>query len=257
MTEATFEQVVNVAEILHEEISLIRSLIKTRADKLQEWIPKMCVKLEDHFEDKSKICAAIEKALPKEIDRDIRKYCPMVYKRKYTREELAETPISLVDETLMHMSDVFSDGKTAIDAIRAKYRTIYFEGTIEEKEEMEDFFIEQFGGLAELQKRLQEWKELSVDFAKVKQIHDERQKIDAFTKFMLRIQAFYLTKNYVAELAGISSKWMKNGIEANTELEQLAQELWKTDKKFKDIADWFNEQKIRHEKGMEILPIPV
>ena len=209
-------------------------------------------KLEAYYEDHTQICNILTKFFPKDADRDVRRFCPSQYKREYVLEEKDQAPIDLLDEALKLMEDVLGDAISIIGSIRDKYRA----ATIEEREALNTFIVKKFGGIAELKKRVEYWKEASVTLARIKQIHDERQKLDSFTKFLLKVQSFYMSKNEIHRLAGISSKWVKQGIERNFELEDLAQRLFRTDAKYKVIAEWFNEQKIRTEKNMELLPLP-
>jgi len=243
---------VNIREVLADEIRTLEQIFRTKREAMEPIIISAAKKLEPYFDDYTKICTVLTKFFPKEADRDVRKYCPSQYKRQYVIEEINKAPIDLLDEALKLMEDVLGDAISIIGSIRDKYR----EADIDQRKELNTFIIEQFGGLAELKKRIEYWKDASVTLARIKQIHDERQKLDNFTKFLLKVQSFYMSKNEIHRLAGISSKWVKQGIERNFELEHLAQLLFKTDAKYQVISDWFNEQKIRLDKGMELLPLP-
>ena len=247
-----FADQVNVKSILSEEIRTIEAIFRTKREAMEPVIIASAKKLEAYYDDYTEICGVLTKCFPKDADRDVRKFCPSQYKRLYTLEEQDQAPIDLLDEALKLMEDVLSDAISIIGSIRDKYRS----ATIEEREELNTFIVKKFGGMAELKKRVEYWKEASVTLARIKQIHDERQKLDVFVKFLLRIQSFYMSKNEIHKLAGISSKWVKQGIERNFELEELAQKLWLTDLKYKTISDWFIENKIRQEKNMELLPLP-
>jgi len=243
---------VNIRELLSEEIRTVEAIFRTKREAMEPVIIAAAKKLEPYFEDQTKICGVLTKFFPKDADRDVRKYCPVKYKRLYVLEEEDQAPIDLLDEALKLMEDVLGDAISIIGSIRDKYRS----ASIEKRKELNTFIVKKFGGLTELKKRVEYWKDASITLARIKQIHDERQKLDAFTKFLLKIQSFYMSKNEIHRLAGISSKWVKQGIERNFELEDLAQRIFQTDLRYKKIAEWFNEQKIRTEKNMELLPLP-
>lgn len=243
---------VNIRELLADEIRTIEAVFRTKREAMEPVIIAAAKKLEAYFEDQTKICTILTKFFPKEADRDVRKYCPAQYKRQYVIEEQDKAPIDLLDEAFKLMEDVFQDVISIIGSIREKYRA----ADVEERKELNKFIVKAFGGSAELVRRVAAWKEASVTLANIKQMHDERQKLDSFTKFLLKIQTFYMSKNEIHRLANISSKWVKQGIERNFELEALAQKLWKTDAKFRDISTWFNENKIRNDRGMELTPLP-
>jgi len=209
-------------------------------------------KLEPYYDDHTMICSIMTKFFPKDAERDVRLYCPSQYKRQYILDEKDQMPIDLLDEALKLMEDVLGDAISIIASIRSKYRDC----PLDERKELNAFITKKFGGFAELKKRVEWWKDASVTMARIKQIHDERQKLDAFTKFLLKIQSFYMSKNEIHKLAGISSKWVKQGIERNFELEDLARRLFRTDKKLRYISNWFNDQKIRMEKGLPLRPLP-
>lgn len=243
---------INIRAILADEIRTVEAIFRTKREAMEPVIITAAKKLEAYYDDHTKICTILTKYFPHDADRDVRKYCPAKYKRLYVLEEQDQSPIDLLDEALKLMEDVLGDAISIIGSIREKYRS----ATIEEREELNTFIVKKFGGLAELKKRVEYWKEASVTLARIKQVHDERQKLDAFTKFLLKIQSFYMSKNEIHRLAGISSKWVKQGIERNFELEDLAQRLWKTDKKYRVISNWFNENKIRQDKNMPLRPLP-
>ncbi len=243
---------VNVRELIREEITAFTKFKETKKEFLTKTLQSAAQKLEPYVEDHSTICAILTSYFPKELERDIREYIPNKYKRAYQSQENYKMPIDLLDEALVWMEDVLEEASTIISEIRKKYRA----ASKEDREGLNKFIIEQFGGIAELKKMITEWQTLSVDLAEIKNMHDERLRIDAFTKFMLRIQTFYLSKNNIANLQKISSKWVKVGIQNHDELEELAMLLWQTNAKWSTIQAWFNRQKIRVEKGLGAEPIP-
>ena len=243
---------VNIRDVLADEIRTLEAIFKTKREAMEPIILSAAKKLEAYYLDQTQICVVLIKNFPKDAERDVRRFCPSKYKHQYVIEEQDKAPIDLLDEALKLMEDVLGDAITIIGSIRDKYRA----ADVEERKELNTFIINIFGGVAELKKRVDYWKDASVTLANIKQMHDERQKLDNFTKFLLKIQSFYMSKNEMGKLAGISSKWVKHGIERNFELEHLAQLIFSTDAKYAKIATWFNEQKIRLERNMELLPLP-
>jgi hypothetical protein len=244
-------QEVNFYTLLSDELHEINLIYKKKEEQIRPIIEASCTKLEPYFDNPREICAALCKVFPKIADRDIRQYCPDKYKREYVKEEIQNSPVDFLDEALKHMEDVLHDAESIIHEIRTAYK----KADRTQKEELTKIILDAFGGLTELKKRGAEWKELSVELAKIKIIHDKRKKMDYFTKFMRRLQTFYLSKNRVAELAGISSKWVKTGFQDLDDIEELAQKIWKTDKSFAEIADWFNENVLRQERNLPYVPL--
>jgi len=242
---------ISVNELLREEISVIELWRKKKEDIILPLILSSAKKLEPYVNDKRDICTILVKAFHEELERDIRRYCPPEYKRGYLQSS-DDVPIDEVDEWLQFMAETLEDALITVNAIRAEYR----EADKDAQAELNQWIVAAFGSFAELKKRVEEWKDASVEMAKIKQIHDKRTKIDAFTKFMLRIQEFELSKNRIAELMQISSKWVKQGIENNSELDALAIKLWGIDTRWHVIKDWFIENKIRVEKRMKLKEPP-
>lgn len=242
-------QTVNFHQLLSEEIHDVSIIFKSKEKSLRPIIEAAAKKLEQYFDNPRDICAALCKTFPKYADRDIREYCPEKYKREY--KEKSTIPSDLFIELFEHMADVGNDISKIAESIISKYN----KGTTKQKQETIEFCTEIFGGLPEFMERLEEWKSLSIELAKIKIILDERLSMDYFIKFMRRLQTFYLSKNRVAELAGISSKWAKTGFEDIKNLEELAQKIWATDAKYAEIQTWFNENVLRQEKNMSYVPL--
>lgn len=249
--ENTILQEIDVQEVLHEEIATIEKFYWSKNKLFEETIPIAAKKLEPYYKDKTKICSILTSVFKKDFERDVRRTCPPQYKHVYLLEE-EELPKTLLEETLTYMEEVLTDATVIVKSIKDKLQKV----ESKDKAELEHYIIQKFGGIAELKKMVEDWKEASVEVARIKQIHDDRAKLDPFTKFLLRIQSFYLSKNKVAELADISSKWMKTGIENDKDLEDLAQKLWATDAKLEIIRRWFNTNKIRDDKGLPIIALP-
>ena len=250
-SERTIIEQVNLREILHEEIAAMETYHKSKAKFIEQQVLSAAKKLEEYVEDKSTICNIITKFFHKDFERDIRRVCLPEYKQSYMKDEDYIKILDEFDELFTHMADVGASIQGIALSIKAKYR----ESTKEEREGLMAFVIEIFGSFAELKKRLEEWRDLSVECARIKQMHDDRTKMDAFTKFMLRIQSFHISKNRLAELNDISSKWVRTGIINDQALEDLAQKIWQTDEKLEKIQRWFNVNKIRDDKGLPVMPI--
>jgi hypothetical protein len=240
-----------VKEILHEEISQINNFLKSKEELLKPLILAAGEKLKAYVTNESEICSILVKAFPAEIERDIRRFCPARWKRQYTIEE-DDTPESLEIEAFQLFRDAFADLADIMDSFLAEFRR----SEPERQKQMISDLISEFGSFAEFEKFAENAKELSIQTAKIKIAHDRRIELDSLTKFLIRIQTFYMSKNHLEKLYNISSKWIKQDIENNTELEDLARKIFMTDLKFKKISEWFEESLIRQKRGVEIQPIP-
>lgn len=256
MAVQSLEEINEIKHIILDEINEIEKFIRVTKRKTIEPIVLRAVdklkKLDEFQENPNKICAVIQKLFHKDVAREVRRYCPSEYKRSTSPGDSSSFKMDEIQEVLTHMTDAMQDAFASCKAILDNYNQT--EG--EERETIKSFIIDVFGGMPKLLIRIEEWKELSTDMAELKIIHDERIKVGKFVKFMLKIQSFYLSKHKVAELADISSKWIRQGVEINEDLMNLAKAIWGTDARFAVIARWFDRQMIRQSKGLSMEPIP-
>ena len=96
---------VNFKTILREEIKETKKPLNNK-EILQVIIPKSAKKLEPYFDDKRQICSILQRIFKKYNSRDIRRYCPEEYKRKYHK---SSQEIDLLREYLKTIQLVFDD----------------------------------------------------------------------------------------------------------------------------------------------------
>lgn len=256
MTTQTLEEINEIKVILSDEIDEIDKFIRiTKRATIEPIVLRAVNKLkilDDYKENPEQICAVIQKLFHKDVAREVRRYCPSEYKRNSTPGDSLNIKMDEIQEVLTHMTDALQDAFSSCKAVLDNYNNT--EG--EKRTEIKNYIIAVYGGMPKLLQRIEEWKELSTDMAELKIIHDERIKVGKFVKFMLKIQSFYLSKHKVAELSDISSKWIRQGVEINDDLVQLAKAIWGTDARFAVIAKWFDRQIIRQSKGLGMEPLP-
>ena len=95
-----YNDVVNFKNILKSEIKSANSFSGNNKEILQKIIPNAAKKLEPHFENKSKICSILQKVFNQYHPRDIRRYCPQKYKRKYDKPTVQHDPILELFKTM-------------------------------------------------------------------------------------------------------------------------------------------------------------
>lgn len=250
---------VNIRNLISSEIALAEKHLKSRKEVLENLIEAAGSKLEEFIDDETQICTIIQKYFPEELGRDVRRYCPSKYKRKYTPEDSKKNEWSLFTETFQYSIDTLAELQELLIDIVAQRNKILNEQGPQACISFENFVYKAFGGFAEFKEYARKVKEANIDLSKLKQMRDNRNKIDHLSKFMLYIQAFYLSKSKVGKdgaFATISSKWVKKGILNNQKLEELAIRCWQSDEKLHVMSDWFLENKIRLEKDLPILPMP-
>jgi len=244
---------IDINQLLKEEVSQANMFIKRAREVLEPIYLSAARKLVSSgvVESEQDACARLTKIFGPDHERNIQRWLPEQYKRSYVKDESKEVPRNIQEESLKLMRDVLSDMLEAISTIYRKVReepqgTEKYNGLIQ-------ILTEQFRSLSDMEKYVTELKNMSVELAYMKELQDERQKIGAYEKMMLKVQLLFFNKDHVAKTIQFSSKWIKNGVEKDEELQKALDTIRKCPQCCFDIADWFNKAKIRHDKG---LPIP-
>lgn len=203
--------------------------------------------------DPAKICAFLTKYMHKNVEREVRRYCPPEYKQKYEPKNDLNIPVNALDEMMALMEEASKDSFCLFHTARQKMRKL----GPEDRDNLMQMVIEAYGGTDAFNQRVADWKEFVITISEYRQAVDDRIKIDKFTKFLLKIQSFYLSKNRVADLNNISSKWMKTGVENQDELITIAKLIFKADDRYSVIGRWFNRQIHRQEHGLDMEKMPL
>lgn len=249
------QELFNENELLRDELNQIRAWDRNKREVLEPIYLSAAKKLERYYPDRSEICGKLAKLFGPEHERDLRRYLPEHYKRTYVIDETRDMPRNPQEEALKLMSDILTDMLAAVSTL---YRKIRDEPKDSEKHKaLCEIILHQFGGFAELEKIIESWKNLSVELAYLKELQDERQKIGDYEKIMLKIQLLFINKDHVAKMIGFSSKWIKNGVEKDIDIQRSLETIRKCPFCLKDIADWYNQQKIRSEKGLPLETPPI
>ncbi len=205
--------------------------------------------------DPSECSAMLYKIFGKDHEHMIRDYLPSKYKRDYVKDEKHDRPRNLQEEVLKLMRDVLSD---MLEAVTTLYRKVREEPQGTEKYNgLIEIITTQFAGIRELQKRIEEWKNLSVELAHLKELQDERQKIGPYEKIMLKIQLLFINKDHVAKMIKLSSKWIKNGVERDERILNALNKIRLCPQCMFDIADYYHKQVIKLNRGEELDIPPV
>ena len=257
-TKTIVQELININQLLKEEVDKANFFVNKRAREILEPIYLLAAeKLIKNglVSDESEVCAKLYKVFGTAHERHIREWLPEKYKRGYIQNEDRWQPRNLEEEAVKLMSDVLSD---MFESVWILYKKIREEPQTSEKYKgLVKIVTEQFGGPTELQKRIQEWKDLSIELAHLKELQDERQKIGDYEKIMLKIQLLFINKDHVAKMIKLSSKWIKNGVERDAALEKALNKIRVCPKCLFDIADWYNVQRIRIDKGLPVQVPPV
>lgn len=252
------QELIDINQLLKEEVSAANFFINKRAREVLEPIYMSAAKKlieSGAVENERDVSAKLSKIFGPDHERNIRRWLPSQYKHDYVLDESRDAPRNLEEELLKSMKDLLSDMEEAINTLFRKIRdepqnTEKYQGLVK-------IITEQFGNSAEIQNYVNELKNMSVELAYMKELQDERQKIGAYEKMMLKVQLLFFNKDHVAKTIQFSSKWIKNGVEKDEELQKALETIRKCPHCMIDIADWFNKAKIRHDKGLPIQEPPI
>lgn len=251
------QDLLDINQLLQEEKRQADLFIKKAREVLEPIYLAAAAKLikNNLVEDESEVSAKLAKIFGSNHERNIREWLPAKYKRGYVESENKWQPRCLEEEAMKLMSDVLTD---MLEAVWTLYKKIREEPQDSEKyKNLIKIVTEQFGGFTELTKKVKEWKQMSVELAHLKELQDERQKVGEYEKIMLKIQLLFINKDHVAKMVGLSSKWIKNGIEKDENLLKALEAIRKCPFCLKDIAEWYNLAKLRHDRGLPIQEPPI
>lgn len=214
----------------------IKNLILRSAHKLSE-----SGKFDD---DKTVICARICKIFPMWSSRWIRECLPLEYKRVYRKKD--EIPLDEVEQALKGLADMFTDLGRELKKMAKKMK---------KNREYKQLFINQFGGTGEL-KRISD--ELAMEASLCKSLNDGRERIDILTKVLVKEALEYYNSSHVANMAGISNKWLKSkNFNKDNIVDRAAAYLEKFGTHFFGlefrIMTWVREQESRHKKSLPVI----
>lgn len=251
------QELVDVNNLLKDEVSQANLFMKRAREVLEPIYMSAANKLiqNDLVADQSEVCSRLCKIFGAEHERQLQRWLPEKYKRTYVKDESKDTPRTPEEEYLKLMSDVLSSMNEAINTL---YRKVREEPLNTPKHEgLTKIIADQFPTLSDLKLRIDELKNISIDLAHAKELQDERQKIGDYEKVMLKIQLLFINKDHVAKMIDFSSKWIKNGVEKDEELLKALEIIRKCPFCQVDIAEWYNKQVIRRNKGLELQVPPM
>jgi len=245
---------IDINQLLKEEVQAANFFINKSAREVLEPIYLSAAKKliqSGAVEQESDVSAKLSKIFGPDHERNIRRWLPAQYKHDYVIDETKEHPRNIEEELLKLLGILHGEMTEAINTL---FRKVHEEPKDTEKYQgLMQIIHEQFGNSAEIPKYMDKVQNMIVELAYIKELQDERQKIGAFEKMMLKVQLLFFNKDHVAKTIQFSSKWIKNGVEKDEELQKALDTIRKCPQCCFDIADWFNKAKIRHDKG---LPIP-
>ncbi len=227
---------------------------KSFRDTIEPLIQRASIEMCKYVKDHSMICTYLCQVFPKDMSRDIRRYIDPRFKREYIKEAIEQMPLDTVQELLTLIIDNEND---VIDGAQALLK-FYNEASAEDKKILSLQLIEEFGSLPKLNEFIESLKEFKIEARILKNKTDKRIQIDILSKLLLKIQTFYLSKNYVKNLNNISTKWITAGIQQRGSLEEIAQKLFQADARLSHIYSWFEKQlaKIETQEDPKFDPIP-
>lgn len=227
---------------------------KSFKDVIIPIINRASVEMCKYVDDQSMICAYLCQIFPKDISRDVRRYIDPKFKHDYVKEALEELPKDIIQELFTLIIDNEND---ILDGATALLK-FYNEQDQTEREILMAGAIKVFGNLPKLKEFLEKLKETRIESKVLRNKTDKRIQIDILSKILLKIQTFYLSKNFVHNLNAVSTKWLKTGIQQRGSLEEIAQKIFKADARLMQISEWFDVQLARIETSNDpkFDPIP-
>lgn len=244
--------------ILYEEKEEVKKLDSNLKEQLKKIFIKAAQKLEqtDAFEDTREICAYLSKSVWPEHARHLRLVLPEKYKHCYTKfkkeeeQENDSQETKLVKEFLKRCGDLFYELSSAFDMMLSKLNQI---DDPQERTKLGQQFMSQFGSTSDsFQKELDKIKEMEAEVSYIKSIQDDRIRLGEYEKVMVKAQLLVYSKHDIAKKLGMCSKWIKQGVQDDPEIERGLDQIKKCMNCGFDIADWYRKQKKRFEKGLKI-----
>ena len=249
------QKIRKIRALLEDEIKQAKNIKGPHKKELPGIVLTSLKKLEQELpsENKSMFCSYLEKAFPKKLSRDIRRYCPLEYKRPYTVTK-KEKPRDLIEQYLFSMQKVLEDCKGEIKDFRKNCET----GEIEQKKLIAKSFLNQFPNIDEFKKWLVKLKEDVVELETIKKKikPDKRLKVDEFPKTLLRIMSFEEPKRKLGKRFGISKTRVSQILNNSRERDDFLIKLLESDPRLKDRMAWFKENLRREKAGLEPIPLP-
>jgi hypothetical protein len=256
------QDTVSINELLAPEVAEANRVLDRGLDTLKEIYIRAAVKIVRNglVSDPHDACAMLRRVFSLRHNRHITDCLPEQYKRTYVQEEDWLAPSNLYQEALKLIYDVMQGGADAALTLYKKLKATEHSDAPEDKKKYDSIMIileQQFGGTAEVRKFIARWMELMVEVTRLKENEDERQKIGYLEKFRLRIELLFFNKDHVAKKIDLSSKWIKNMKIDDEEIIRARDELRRCPFCLRDIADWFQKQRIRAEKGFPLEEPPI
>lgn len=235
------------SEILQDEIKEYQLITK---GTLEPFILRCADKLDKYgnFEDKTKISSELSKLFPAQR-RMIQSVLPQKFKRDYTKPEIEEIPKTSLEELL----ELWSENFKTLHEVTKDISKKAFSGKYENLDKETEKFLTQEKSISEL---IEDAKSLNAELAIIKSKEDIREKIHPFQSLSLRALLFVKSLHEVANNVDQSAKWMKIGVEPNSE--ELIKTLTTKDELSRcvscdwDSADFFNENLERVNRGLPI-----
>lgn len=248
---------IDVNQLLKDEVNQANLFMKRAREVLEPIYMSAATKLitNNIISDPSEICSRLCKIFGSEHERQLQRWLPEKYKRTYVKDEERDAPRNLREEYIKRLCDVHGEVHEALLTLYKIAR--------EEPEDTEDYntlidiMTSQFRQLSELEKGIEDLNAISISLAHAKQVRDQRQKIGDYEKVMLKIQLLFINKDHVAKMIHFSSKWIKNGVEKDEEIQRALDVIRRCPFCMRDIADWYNQAKIAVDRGQAVDAPPI
>lgn len=224
--------------VLREEIEELKLVERTQYKPI---ILKMADKLAslDYIQN-DKISSYLAKVLKNHCtDRYIQRVLPDKYKHK-EMNRFAEQVRQLngLEEFVDAYKHVFVLGLKFLDDINRKAR--------KDQELLEvllrDTPFNELTGSA---------REIIIDFGHIAELTDYREKLTMFNKVILKMDMFHFSLHKIANNVHQTAKWMK-AIDRDPKLKSYLEKLDRCPRCDWKMAEWFNKNVIRLEKGLPI-----